>query len=73
MSMIVQFLERDHGHLADSDDGQKALGKQLMPGVTTVGAIREQARKHSPDASIRVENDGSGFYITEIKHKFFCG
>ncbi len=71
--MTVDFFERDYGHLLDSDDAQKPFGPSILPGVATIGDIRKEIRekRYPKDASIRVDSDGSSYYITAMKTKFF--
>lgn len=69
--MRKDFFERDYGHLADSDDATKVLGNAILEGVATLGDIRNAVKDYPADASIRPENDQSGFYVTTAKSKFF--
>jgi hypothetical protein len=41
--------------------------------VATVGDIRKACAGHPPDASIRLENNGSGFYVDDPEHEVFSG
>ncbi|HLY42470.1 MAG TPA: hypothetical protein VKR52_14745 [Terracidiphilus sp.] len=71
--MTVHLLESRYAHLADSEDAQKFLGPYIHAGVATVGDIRGAVKGRAKDASIRIESDGSGFYVTDCGGKFFCG
>jgi hypothetical protein len=70
--MRIQFFERDYGHVPDSEDAIKVLGRQsIRPGVAIVGDIRKACQGHTKDASIYPEGNAAGFYITEHHGKFF--
>jgi hypothetical protein len=70
--MRIDYFERDYNHLADSDDATMALGTQsIFKGLKTVGDIRKACEGHPKDASIYPEGDGSGFYVTDVRGKFF--
>ena len=70
--MRIDFFESDYGHLPDSADATEVLGTaSIERGIATVGDIRKACEGHPKDASIYPENDASGFYITEVRGKFF--
>jgi hypothetical protein len=71
--MRCDLFERDYQHLADSEDAQTARGSNIHRGVATVGDIRKACAGHPPDASIRLENNGSGFYVDDPEHEVFSG
>jgi hypothetical protein len=73
LGMRIDFFERDYRHLSDSDDAVNVLGLQgIAKGIATVGDIRRACEGHPKDASIKPENNASGFWISDVKVKFSC-
>jgi hypothetical protein len=70
--MRIDYFERDYGHLPDSDDATKVFGTgSIEKGWATVGDIRKACQGRSKDASICLQNEPPGFYITDVHGKAF--
>jgi len=68
--MTHELFERNFSHLSDSEDAKKVFGPNMHAGIATVGEIRKAVQGHPPEASIRMENNGFGFYVSDFLDTF---